>query len=324
MSEICPNYNNEKQRMGKTYMPERNILKVKVKEPEPNSEWKFKFYSRIPEDIAKVYSLCPKKSSKKEDGPEQIVTRVDAHLDKKGNLLNWINEECLFDIFRHDTFISSNVYTMIFSDELIQRFGIRENEYIDLTFKYISRQNGEELIEVYPDVTRNGKIEISPSFSDLPSKVVLPTVLIDYEFNDIFYKKLVNELNYAFGYGLFRAAMVLYRTLIENLLIDIFRESYAKSDMDLFYNKNHSRHHDLSVLIDNFNKKQADFKYQVNIDKNFYNQLRYYRETCNANAHKLEASMSHEEILEKRQEINNICALLARILNVNTKSNFKL
>jgi len=64
-------------------------------------------------------------------------------------------------------------------------------------------------------------VEIPPTLLTVPA---IPEYLLIQVFSDEFYKILVQNINLAYRYGLYTAAMVLIRKILENLLIDILRK----------------------------------------------------------------------------------------------------
>ncbi len=87
--------------------------------------------------------------------------------------------------------------------------------------------------------------------------------LIKLEFGDLFYDMLKKEINSGYKFGLYSGVAVLSRKLIENLLIDILRKKYPRSqkgNLELYYDKNRRRFHDFAILIENLEKRKREFE----------------------------------------------------------------
>ncbi len=84
--------------------------------------------------------------------------------------------------------------------------------------------------------------------------------LLEFETDDPFYRALLEEINVWYGLGLYRAALVLSRVLVENLLIDLLRGMYGMKDVSIFYNKARGRSHSLTTLISNARERVVDVK----------------------------------------------------------------
>ena len=72
---------------------------------------------------------------------------------------------------------------------------------------------------------------------------------------DDFYKRLVEEINRVYSYGLPMSLSILVRKLFENLIIDILRRKYGTSELALYYDPSRGKFHDFSVLIRNLDLK---------------------------------------------------------------------
>ncbi len=82
--------------------------------------------------------------------------------------------------------------------------------------------------------------------------------LIDYKTENYFIKEHMNELSRAYRARCFTSVFILFRKIIENLLIDILRKKYPKQP-ELFFDVSRSRNHDFSVVLDNIYKQRNDF-----------------------------------------------------------------
>jgi len=102
---------------------------------------------------------------------------------------------------------------------------------------------------------------------------------------------------------------------MENLVIDILRTRYGKSDVALFYDTSKGKFHDFSVLARNLRSKKADFGHVTsNFDK-IMNDVNEFRETGNASAHSIDANLTIEHFTKDRQRINHTVNAMLRILD---------
>jgi hypothetical protein len=301
-------------------MPERNILRVFRQWKRRAGASVIQYYVPIDQQTAGTFGLG---ASPQPRPGECVEGRVDAILDRTGNVVTLVNERFLFETFSYTNKFSGELVGIAFPEDLVQRYGLRDNEYVDVTFESIKRTKPTTLerimrtrppkgdIGIFPRVLRYGEIAIKPQAFGTIAPGQIPDRLIRSDFQDQFYADMVLELNYAYGYGLQRSSEVLFRALIENLLIDMLRDKYMMSKIDLFFDTSRRRFQDLSVLIANLRTRLPDFApYSASIDQNFCNLLNEYRETGNASAHKLEATTFSASPQAKRTEMANIVALL--------------
>jgi hypothetical protein len=82
--------------------------------------------------------------------------------------------------------------------------------------------------------------------------------LIRFDSTDYFIREHISELNRAFAARCFTCVYVLYRKVIENLLIDILKARFPK-ERDLVFDKGRGRYHDFSVVLDNLFQRRSSF-----------------------------------------------------------------
>jgi hypothetical protein len=305
-------------------MPERNILRVYREWTRRAGASIIQYYVPIDHQTAGTFGLG---ASPRPVPGERVEGRVDAILDQTGNIVTLVNDRFLFETFRYTNKIGGVEVGIAFPEDLVQRYGLRDTEYVDVTFERVRRTRPTTLermlrtrptkgdIEIFPRVLRYGEVAIKPQAFGAIAPGQIPDRLIPLEFRDQFYADMVLELNYAYGYGLQRSSEVLFRALMENLLIDMLRDKYTMSQVSLFFDTSRRRFHDLSVLIANLRAGLPDFApYSASIDQNFCDLLNGYRETGNASAHKLEATAFSGSPQAKRTEMANIVALLKRTI----------
>jgi hypothetical protein len=301
-------------------MPERNILRVYRQWTLRAGASVIQYYVPIDQQTAGSFGL----GASRQPGPgESVEGRLDAILDRTGNIVTLVNERFLFETFTYTNKVGGLMVGIAFPEDMVQRYGLRDDEYVDVTFEKIRRTRRTTFerimrtrrtkgdIEIFPRVLRYGEVAINPQAFGTIALGQIPDRLIRLDFQDQFYAEMVLELNYAYGYGLQRSSEVLFRALIENLLIDMLRDRYTMSKVNQFFDTSRQRFHDLSVLIANLRTSLPDFApYSASIDKNFCDLLNGYRETGNASAHKLEATAFSKSSQTKRTEMANIVALL--------------
>lgn len=83
------------------------------------------------------------------------------------------------------------------------------------------------------------------------------TPIINYKSEDYFVNEHIKELSRAYYSKCFTAVFVLFRKIIENLIIDILKVKFP-SRFDLIYNSALHRYQDFSVVLDNlYNERNA-------------------------------------------------------------------
>jgi hypothetical protein len=84
------------------------------------------------------------------------------------------------------------------------------------------------------------------------------TPIINYESEDYFVKEHIKELSRAYSSKCFTSVFILFRKIIENLIIDILKSKFP-SRFDLIYNSALHRYQDFSVVLDNLYKERNAF-----------------------------------------------------------------
>ena len=142
----------------------------------------------------------------------------------------------------------------------------------------------------------------SRSQRKLSSKTVQLKRLLTFQnkYPDIFYQRLEREINLAYSNPeLPNAVLMLSRKLIENLLYNLMQKQFRGVNIVLYFDTNHSRPHDFSILLDNLKQHKRDFSPDLHdsIDK-FLILANSFRLKANANTHNV------LEYLEKMGEVN--------------------
>ncbi len=132
---------------------------------------------------------------------------------------------------------------------------------------------------------------------------------------DDFYRKLIDEINHLYQHGLSLSLSVLIRKLLENLLIDILRKRYGTSELALYYDTSKRRFFDFSIILKNFENRQADFQHiTTNLNNKIIAEINSYRETGNSGAHSIDANVKIEFFKDKRNDLNYLVQFLFRLL----------
>lgn len=100
-------------------------------------------------------------------------------------------------------------------------------------------------------------VKSSPRGKDLHDRKQSPP-LIDYECEGYFVKEHIKELTRAYDSNCYTAVFILFRKIIENLIIDILKAKFPDR-FELIYNSALHRYHDFSVVLDNLYKEKKAF-----------------------------------------------------------------
>jgi len=94
------------------------------------------------------------------------------------------------------------------------------------------------------------------------SKKAHITPLFQYDTSNFFKKTHIEELFKAHSAGCFTSVYILFRKILENLLIDILRAKYPekrKEFKELYYDISQNRFRDFSKILENIKSKRSDF-----------------------------------------------------------------
>lgn len=152
---------------------------------------------------------------------------------------------------------------------------------------------------------------------------VLPQIItvrfLDIEsFPHDFYKDLLEQINTCYQYGLFPAAQVMIRKLLENCIIDILRRRYGMEKIELFYDTTKGRFRDFSLLIETSQANMGDFlSVKESFNKGLLNKINDFREQGNSSAHSINLDITEikMELDKNRSDINFIVKSLFRTID---------
>jgi hypothetical protein len=164
-----------------------------------------------------------------------------------------------------------------------------------------------------------------------PGDLIIPVVakeeLVKSQFDDIFYNNLKKEINLAYGYGLFTAAFILSRKMIENLVIDVLRLKYpanVSGNLAIYWQAKqpnaHGRHHDFTILLKNLDEGKDDFVVDKGIVVEFLRLVAVFRPISNSNAHSIIIISEEKDLIAcKIDRIVELMLKLKQILLHETK-----
>lgn len=136
----------------------------------------------------------------------------------------------------------------------------------------------------------------------------------DIKFEDIVYKKVIDEINGAYKHHYFTSMYILIRKLLENLIYDCLKSYYKKENINKFYDEKRNQHHGFGKLLKNFNLmiKEHRFKIIANtFDQKFIDLLNEFKKKGNIEAHSL-FNLPHQKLIEENKDQINI---LINVLN---------
>mgnify|MGYP001393633296 CR=1 FL=1 len=136
---------------------------------------------------------------------------------------------------------------------------------------------------------------------------------------DDFYRNLIDLLNECYSKELYLPAILLYRKLLESLIIDLFKKKYSDRAVEKYYNPHQGRYLTFNSLINNLRENLSDFKHYSNsLNKEFIESINKYREKGNVAAHVLEIDMrkTKSDFEKEKDNMNHIVKVLMRILSL--------
>ena len=128
----------------------------------------------------------------------------------------------------------------------------------------------------------------------------LTTPIINYESEGYFVKEHIKELSRAYYSKCYTAVFILFRKIVENLIIDILKAKFP-SRFDLIFNNVLHRYHDFSVVLENLYKERNAFTHDAKNAIERLNQLvNPFKKDANDKAH------SWFHIVKSPSEIENL------------------
>ncbi len=120
-----------------------------------------------------------------------------------------------------------------------------------LSLKGISLVKTESLISIGDKSTNSPK----------PQRNQQPPPIIIYHTDDFFAIEHIKELSKAFHFQCYTSVFILFRKIVENLIIKILINKFP-SRHDLIYNDILHRYHDFAVVLENLFKEKSTFSHE--------------------------------------------------------------
>lgn len=161
------------------------------------------------------------------------------------------------------------------------------------------------------DVVEGGTFQ--PIIKQTIETTDIKEVFINVDFNEFFYDKLKEEINFCLNHELFTSVFILSRKLIENLVIDVLRTKFPPSDttINLYFDTRNGRFLDFSILLKNLEEKKEEFSIDKDSIERFLSLVKPFRPRANSNAHSIETLADRKDV--ERFKIPEMTALLFRI-----------
>jgi hypothetical protein len=141
--------------------------------------------------------------------------------------------------------------------------------------------------------------------------------LINYNFNDKYYRNLIFQINFSWRLGLFLSTLILSRKLIENLIIELLRKKFPSSNaINLYFNIKERRFHDFSILLENLKVKKNSFIPDINEIDRIIQMAQPFRKGANSATHHPFENPDGNEILKLK-----ISEIVESILRIYCKTN---
>ncbi len=163
-------------------------------------------------------------------------------------------------------------------------------------------------------------VEIIESFSSIDTTLKFDHIIdITYQFNELTYNNIRNEINFSYRKRLFAAMYVLIRKLLENLLIDCLRSYYTVKKSENFFNEDIGQFLVFEYLKKNFDKMKNESKFKQavgTLDQKFIDLLDEFKDSGNIHGHSM-FSINHQAVVENYKELLN--TLISRLVEIKNK-----
>lgn len=133
------------------------------------------------------------------------------------------------------------------------------------------------------------------------------------ELLDDFYYDLIENINACYSFGIYPSVRILSRKLLENLLIDLLRNKFGKTEINLFYDTKNSKFHNFNILLKNISEKLEDFKpISPALDPILIKKINKFRELGNSSAHTIELQIKKDELYKEKDDLIFIVKVLSK------------
>jgi hypothetical protein len=156
--------------------------------------------------------------------------------------------------------------------------------------------------------------EAYPWVTTIKEKKAMEGPFINIDSNSIdgsFYPGLIDEINDCYQIKANEATRVLYRKLLESLLVDILRSHYGMDKIELFYDTDTGRTHSFSTLLSSFKSGEDELRtYSEAMGDDLYNLIDKFKYHGDASAHAIEPDISDESIEGQSEEATKLVNIL--------------
>ena len=138
---------------------------------------------------------------------------------------------------------------------------------------------------------------------------------------DSYYKDLIELINQFYSLEYYPVVPIFIRKLIENLLIDILRKRYGRSNPGKFFNTAQRRFHNFSILLETLENNLTDFSTILFLNRDFIKQINKFRIQGNSSTHSLELDNYNSiklDLDESKDELNDVIKKLLRAYSILT------
>lgn len=153
--------------------------------------------------------------------------------------------------------------------------------------------------------------------------IIREGVFVDDDYaTGAFDQETIEEINRCYRIGANSAVLVLYRKLLENIIIQILRGHYGTDSIEKFYDEDHSQLHRYSILLSEFDDSRSDLSlYSDNLTDRLVNKLWEFKGDSDAMAHSIQYDISDEELEEMSAEAARVANILLQTRNEIQRSN---
>jgi hypothetical protein len=129
------------------------------------------------------------------------------------------------------------------------------------------------------------------------------------------YEQLVVDVNECYWHRINDAVMVLTRKLFEDMVYQILQTHYGGEDVQMFYDRENTRHYSFDELLDNFREGVPILRqYSRDLDRELVDKLRDLKEAGNTGAHSVKVGFTDEEVEGWSDEATIIAEVLYETL----------
>ena len=226
-----------------------------------------------------------------------------------GNLERPMIALCVYYQYQYEGVTEENIREMVAeSDVHISQMSI--NQYIDFLLEenYL-QQTGEGGYRL----TEYGRNEVERRLSDDARMSTEAGNLVDPEvFNKSVYTRTANNINTSYYRGIYDAAAILYRKLVEDLIYYILSEEVSDADRYMYkQNGNYVRIAGISDLIEVFEEEKDRFRpYDRDVD-DWLPIIEDMKEMGNIGAHNMFYGVNEDKLKNIREDANMAMRRLA-------------